>query len=158
MFGFFFAALLHFLGCPAPLLGPPLIWCRLGCRLNHWCHCSAVDPLRRSSVRGSSSTSRQGGESSGSPSQGGAKETKKPPKVQKDRKLHDKQSLPSGSLPSEPAAAAGPLGTVTAPRVLTAASGQRTLAVAEQISAVNPLVSILKPPGMRPGIPQFLGI
>jgi hypothetical protein len=42
MFGVFLAALLHFLGCPAPFIGLPLIWCsRLGCRLNH---CFAVDP------------------------------------------------------------------------------------------------------------------
>jgi hypothetical protein len=45
MFGFFFSALLHFFGCPAPCLSPPFIWCsRLGCRLNHRGHCFALDP------------------------------------------------------------------------------------------------------------------
>jgi hypothetical protein len=40
MFGLFLAALLHFLGYPAPCLGPPLIWSRLGCRLTvlQWTH------------------------------------------------------------------------------------------------------------------------
>jgi hypothetical protein len=141
MFGFFFAALLHFLGCPALFLGPPLIWCtRLGCRLNHWGHCSAVDPPRSSSVGGSGSSSRQGGESSGSPSQGGTNLTKKPSKPKKV-KTHDKHSSSSGPLPSKPAAAAD--------RALIAASGQHSLAAADRISASNR-------GGISWGIPWFL--
>jgi hypothetical protein len=51
-----------------------------------------------------------GGESSGSPSQGGTNLTKKPSKPKKG-KTHDKHSSSSGPLPSKPAAAADPYGT-----------------------------------------------
>jgi hypothetical protein len=87
---------------------PPLIWCtRLGCRLNHWGHCSAVDPPQSFSIGGSGSTSRQRGESSGSSSQGGVTVTKKPSRSQKN-KAHDKHSSSFRPLPSKPAAAADP--------------------------------------------------
>jgi hypothetical protein len=140
MFGFFFAALLHFLGCPAPFLGLPLIWCaRLGCRLNHWGHCFAVDPPRSSFVGGSGSSSRQRGESYGSPSQGGTTMTKKPSKPKKV-KSQDKLSSSSGPLSSKPAAAADSFGTYPVSRVLIAASDQHSLAAADRISARFPWV------------------
>jgi hypothetical protein len=90
--------------------------------------------------------------------------TMKPSKTQKAKSL-DKLGR---HLPSKPAAAVDSLGTLPVPRELITASGQRSLAAADRISASNrggvsggnPLVSILKPPTpvtFRPGIPHFLG-
>jgi hypothetical protein len=111
-------------------------------------------PPRSSSVGGSGSSSRQRGDSSGSPSQGGTTMTKKPSKLKKVSSHEQAQLASYGPLSSKPAAAADSFGTYPVSRALTAASGQHSLTEAYRISASNrgdisggnPLVFILKPP------------